>query len=276
MDSSYTSPGKSARARALVRPFVIVRYLAGGGGYRPEVPDRCPVVLATPDGTGERNCAVQIDHYRDRKTGPKFPLAVCRCETHRIGFTIYPAGFGPYLRQSVDRIEASGELPEVPQTTDVATSDRVQHEFEGTVFEAALCAADGAAWARDSVPSAVGGFATAPDRWWSSQLRRIALGLRVLGLAPDVQDEPRVRIGEVLGIPTTRLFELGKSLSGYRSRGKAIRVVLSLLVRAPSRAFDLLTCFHLAGCFGQPMPWCARRGFLPRRAFPYLDPTDGL
>ena len=276
MDKSYTDSDKSSRACALDRPFIIARYLGSGDQRQPEIPDRCPVDLAAPARSHKRICAVRIDHYRVRKTGPEFPLAVCLCTTHGVGFTIYPAGFGPYMRQPADRMEPSGELPDAVPTADVAATDRVRWEFEGTIFEAALAAADGEAWARDSIPGAGADLPSMPDRWWSFQLRRIRLGLEVLGLAPGMKDVPRVRIGEVLQIATTRLLELGKTLHGYRAGGQAIRSVLSRLVRGPSRALDLLTCCHLAGRFGRPMPWCAARGFLPREAFPSLALTGGL
>lgn len=90
MDKSYTAAGGRTRTPALVRPFVIVRYGAEGNRLVAEIPDRCPVVIADPASTGKATCAIQIDHYRDRKTGPMFALAVCRCRVHQAGFTVYP------------------------------------------------------------------------------------------------------------------------------------------------------------------------------------------
>lgn len=254
-------PRLPRRAAALLRPFVLVQYLPGAGGrLTPEPPDRCPRSL---EEQAAGNCAVRIDHVRRRKTGPEFPLTVCRCRPHGIAFTLYPAGFAPYQRQPTLRVGPGGEavLP------DAASVTLISRDFDGSLFEAAFSAAAGEPWARDS-------DAFVPERWWSTQLRRLSFASRLLGLAAEIGTEVRVSIAHVLDVPALRLQDLGGALTGYRTAGTAISSVLSALRRVPKRAFDLLTCAHLAGFWGEPVRWLGGHGYR-RIAFPALATTGG-
>ena len=52
-----------------------------------------------------------VDHYRARRTGPCFPLAVVGCSRHPLGrYTLYPPGHSPYGRQAVVSCSVSGAL----------------------------------------------------------------------------------------------------------------------------------------------------------------------
>ena len=65
------------------------------GALRVVLPERCVFAKA-----GQR-CSVFIDHHRDRKTGPGFPLAVVGCSRPPQGrHTLYPSGHIPYGRQA--------------------------------------------------------------------------------------------------------------------------------------------------------------------------------
>lgn len=249
--ASYTDTAAgSAGTSALSRPFLTTIYRPDETGrLRPILPDRCPLAEEEPDG---RTCSIRVSFFRRRKTGPALPLAVCRCATHVRAFTAYPPGFAPYLRQPLLAIPPIGE----------DADPRGLPSFEGTVFDAAVAASAGDAWARSSDASA----GDVPDRWWSTQLRRIAAALRVLGLAPELADDLRARIAHLLDVPVTRLAALSRRLTGYRSRGKAITTVLRRLSRARRTSrllLDLLTCCWLTGRLGRPLWWIAGRGFHP-------------
>ena len=67
-------PG-ATEAHAL--PLATTNYEADEDGTLHAVlPSRC--VYAT----GEQTCAIFVDHYRKRKTGPCYPIAVVGCRVH--------------------------------------------------------------------------------------------------------------------------------------------------------------------------------------------------
>ena len=96
-------PG-ATEAHAL--PFATTNYEADEDGTLHAVlPSRC--VYAR----GEQTCVMFVDHYRKRKTGPCYPIAVVGCRVHgRRRYTLYPAGHYPYGRVAVVAYSADGEL----------------------------------------------------------------------------------------------------------------------------------------------------------------------
>ena len=91
-------PG-ATEAHAL--PFATTNYEADEAGTLHAVlPSRC--VYAT----GEQTCAMFVDHYRKRKTGPCYPVAVVGCRVHgRRRYTLYAAGHYPYGRVAVSAVQ---------------------------------------------------------------------------------------------------------------------------------------------------------------------------
>lgn len=254
MPESYSvSESKSPRTAALSRPFMVSAYRSCGSGRRrqPDLPDRCLLAAVEPDG---RACSIGISFFRRRKTGPAFPLAVCRCLDHGVAFAVYPPGYAPYLRQPMILVDPADEPAPVPGATTAGLSD-----FEGTIFDAAIAAAAGEAWARTSDPVS----ASLPDRWWSTQGRKLTAALRMLGISTDLSGDLRARIAHLLGFPVTHLVALSRGLIGYRSRGQAITTVLQRMRRSARLAFDLLTCAWLTRRFGRPSWWIEGRGFRP-------------
>ncbi len=134
-------------------PFVTTTYKAGNDGVlRPDLPSRC--VFAT----GAQTCSIFVDHYRLRKTGPCFPLAVVGCSTHPQGrYTLYPPGHFPYGRKPMAPYSSTGEL--LPA---VGTNRPL---WEMTIFAAAVDAADGERWS--------------PESPWDDSLRRRTQGRRL-------------------------------------------------------------------------------------------------
>ena len=235
---SYPSPTPASRLSiARSRSFLCAAYRRIGGRREPDTPPRCPSAIDEPDG---RSCGFVRSHSRVRKTGPTFPLAVFRCQVHGTAFTVYPLEFGPYMRQPIVTHEPS---------PDTAGDDDELREFSGTAFDAALDAARGKAWCRDSDLTGTDVL----DRWWSTQTRKIGFATRLLGIASDVTDDVRERIAERLGVPMTRLIDLGRDATGYRALGEAVVAVLRQLRRSASLSWRLLTCAWLVGRFGRPI-----------------------
>lgn len=73
-------------------------------------------------------CKISIAAWRDRKTGPKHPLAMCACRSHACRFMAYPSGFSPFSREKIDGgVEASGVLQAVKD----AEENRLWPEISG-------------------------------------------------------------------------------------------------------------------------------------------------
>lgn len=238
------------------RPFIVTPYTADADGQLiAEMPARCP--LSEGAASTER-CRLVIDHLRQRKTGPRHPLAVVRCRTHGCGFTLYPAGFGPYLRQPVVQMAPDGQC-----------APAGQDEFAGTLFEAAVDAKQGRPWARTSETED-----DPPERWWGTQGRHLRFAARLVGVAHDLADAVRETIAAALSVSALVLRE--HSLArGYRAIGEAVCDVLGRFRGGPRRAWQLLVCGHLAGHWGSPWQWDAQRAVMERSPFQSCGTTGG-
>jgi hypothetical protein len=136
--------------------------------------------------------------------------------------------------------------------------------FEDTLFEAALDAREGRAWARNS-------DCEIPERWWGTQGRHLGLALGLLGISAGFTDQLRERIADVLRVD---LFVLRQEATkqteetvGYRERGKAISRVLRKLRRDRGTAFRLLFSGYAIGQWGLPLSWDPERDILERLPF---------
>jgi len=129
-----------------------------------------------------------------------------RCEVHgRRGFTLYPPGHVPYGRKAIATVSPDGQCwrsgPE---------------RFCGTVFEAALDAAQGQAWPRESGD---GG-----DRYWPSMWRRLAEAEVWLGVSPGLDERRRERCAAALSVdllPAPSPKRYGASATFARGRGRS-------------------------------------------------------
>ncbi len=251
MSQSYTEPPRQSR------PFICTPYFPGPDGrLTATMPDRCPA--RTCGGCVPSDCVLQTDHNRHRKTGPPHPLAVVRCHTHGGAFTLYPPGYAPYRRQSVLRLSHDGSPIFREKDRDVERAD-----FDGTLFESALDARDGVAWARESGEVSP----DAPTRYWAGQGRHLRLAARITGIACELSEQVRLSIAKVLSVDWLDLHEGGQA-TGYRSIGKAICSVLAKLQGRARRARALLICGAVVGSWGEPLHWDAKRRVLERVPFP--------
>lgn len=195
-----------------------------------------------------------VDHLRERKTGPCFPLTVLVCETHEVGFTLYPPGHVPYGRAQV--------APVAPDGRAIVDLPRGAEAFEETVFKAAVCASKGAAWDRER--------AGGSEWWWGTQWRRQAVAVRICGVAPTLGETEREAVAAALGVELLLLREEAQRIAsnpGYRSRGQGVSAVLGRLAIGPCLLSRLMAGGHLVGLWGPPLWWDTQAAQLRSLAF---------
>lgn len=221
-----------------------------------------PLACVVEDASADV-CRIGVDHRRERKTGPCFPVVVLTCHTHRRGFTLYPLGHVPYGRVAIAPVAADGE----PVWCATSGGER-RLAWRTTLFQAAVDAAAGHAWAREN---AVHGAL------WETQLDHLETAAALLGLGP----RPEPRLGEMLAarlaVPRLALLEATRDFeraSGFEDRGLAVCAVLARLPPGPCIASRLLACGALVGRWGRVTRWDPGRSgarsvvFLPQREAP--------
>jgi hypothetical protein len=199
-------------------------------------------------------CVLWVDHLRERKTGPCFPLTVVICRTHGVCFTLYPPGHVPYGRAAV--------APVAPDGGTIIDGPSGAEAFEGTAFAAALDASKGTAWDRERS----GGS----ERWWETQRQRVALALRICGVAPDFGEVEREVVAAALEVELLLLREQAQRVAaapGYRRRGEGVCAVLERLAEGPCLLSRLMASGHLAGLWGPPLWWDTRAARLRSWSF---------
>ncbi len=238
-------------------PFATTTYKADTDGVlRPELPSRC--VFAT----GAQTCSIIVDHYRSRKTGPCFPLAVVGCSAHpQRRYTLYPPGHFPYGREPVAPYSPSGDL-----LLNAATG---QPLWETTLFAAAVDAAKGVGWPGESLWN--------DPRQRRTQGRRLQLAGRLLGVLPKMDDGVRELIATRLAVPTMRLFAGAKIWEkAWKMRGTAI---LDVLQAIPIQA-SLLDRILAAGAVSElwagrhPQRWDADRATWVKAPLPPSERSE--
>jgi len=210
------------------------------GELRVVLPRRCAHAKAA------ETCSLFIDHHRDRKTGPGFPLAVVGCSRHPQGrHTLYPPGHIPYGRQAVVPCSGLG-----PLLRDRATGAPV---WQGTLFGAAIDAAAGQRWPAHS-PSA-------DERRRRTQGCRLDLAGKLVGVHPDVGARTRERIATRLQVPTLTLRDAARGwATSWQALGGAILTVVQSLPIDASLLDRLLTAGSVADLWPTPQRWDPGRG----------------
>lgn len=231
--------------------FIITPYEPDAAGRMvPMRPDEGPCSGA--DGHG---CQLQWHSWRERVSGPTFPLRVAYCRRHQHWFTLYPPGYAPYLRSALAPVSADGS------PLQGLAPGAAGHG--GALFEAALDAGARLAWPRDCP----GGS----DRWWGTQCRRLARATRLCGVAAELSESEREAIADTLGVDGLLLREWAGALSGatagYRVRGQAVCAVLDALGAGPGAVDRLGEAGFLLGLWGAPLRWDPRARVLRGRAF---------
>ncbi len=238
---------------AKMSPFIISPYVAESTGQLiPCLPDCCP-----NGGQQDEACRISVHSWRDRKTGPRFPLAIIHCSTHRVFLTVYPPGFARYLRQPLIDVSPSGRRFSANDKRAEDAAGRPPSRFRGTKFEAAFDAASGVAWDREPYSSS--------GRWWQTQRLRLDECCRLLGLLCE-RDDVKVRevVAHILDVPQMVVdLERAKvaAVSSYRTRGTAVVVVLEKMSRI-CELERLTLAGHVAGLWGCPYWWDGDTGCL--------------
>jgi hypothetical protein len=237
---------------------VTTPYKSENGRIRAVVPFYCP------DAGDGPPCHVQIHHYRRRKTGiPWGSLAVAKCRTHGLTFTLYPPGYVPYGREPYVELGPDGSaLARDPGDSESALSPGY--------FAAAHDAAEGVLWPLDSAP-------TPPDAVRSTQRRRVLRLSTLLGLASGASPAPAV-VADVTGLPAGILLEIASELASVHDltrRGRQARDVLRRLAGDVGRALmdRLAVLGHLAGRWGHPYRWRTSIASLIELGRPFWHPN---
>ena len=228
-------PG-ATEAHAL--PLATTNYEADEDGTLHAVlPSRC--VYAT----GEQTCAIFVDHYRKRKTGPCYPIAVVGCRVHgRRRYTLYPAGHYPYGRVAVVAYSAGGEL--------LLDADSGGPAWQATLFGAAQDAAQGQMWRSE-------------QHWWErldgyrrrTQGRRLEMAGRLTGVSGGLKEREREQIATRLGVATmTVLSGAHRWGRSWQSRGAAIVAVLGALACSATLGDRMGAAGAVSDLWGPPRP----------------------
>jgi len=216
------------------RMYVISEYYADDEGtFRPELPvygpchnwDDCP-------------CKIISQFFRNRETGPCFPLLIVKCETHDIAFTIYPPGYYPYGRKLIVQVAPNGDC--------IATKHDLER-FEGTLFDAAMDAARGHHWPSESMENSLTPRRTTQNR----HLSRTAL---MLGVQPGLHERLREEISGILALPGQPYYDCTAIVNEHpdaRHQSKAICNLLEQLENSPS-IFDRLAEVGAKVCLWPP------------------------
>jgi hypothetical protein len=227
-----------------VRPsipvFAIAPYEADATGHLQVVlPSHC--VFAKPD---EGRCPLRIDHRRHRKTGPCFPLAVVSCRRHPTQrYTLYPPGHVPYGRQALASVSPSGPLLLDAETRQVC--------WDGTVFQAALDAADGVRWREDSPAH--------DPRRRRTQGRHLELAERLLGVHRSLPDRTEEQVVSRLQVAMLTVRDAAaRGSTSWTERALAVLVVLAALRVDGALLGSLLSAGLAVGLWARPCRWEVR------------------
>ena len=219
-------------------PLATTNYQADQDGtLRAVLPSRC--VYAT----GEQTCAIFVDHYRERKSGPCYAIAVVGCRVHGgRRYTLYPPGHYPYGRVAATPCSASGEL-----LLDAAGR---RPQWQATLFAAAQDAEQRKLWPSE-------------QNWWQplstpcrrTQGRRLEMAGRLTGVSPELDEREREQIATRLGVATmTVISETQRWGRSWQSRGAAIVAVLEALVCSATLGDRMGAAGAVSDLWGPPRP----------------------
>jgi hypothetical protein len=238
-----------ARACGPSKPiFATTAYEADARGVlRAVLPSRCVFAPAA------ELCSLFVDHYRARKTGPRFPVAVVGCSAHRLGrYTLYPPGHYPYGREAVAPCSASGPL--------LLDGESGGVPWEATLFAAAVDAASGEGWPSDSPAS--------DSRRRRTQGRRLDVAGRLVGVHPVLDATARERIATRLRVPAMTLLTAARGWGrSWKLGGAAILAVLVAIPLEASLLDRILAAGAVSGVWPEPRRWdVARRSWVMARS----------
>ena len=237
------------------RPFVTAAYVPGNAAaLGPAVMPRACVHAAI----GDDACVLVVHHVRARKTGPRVPVTVLQCRTHRHAFTLYPLGHIPYGRLAVAPVGLDGELVYSTEHELLVGSER-QPDWRATLF--------GPAFAAIHEPT----VKLTDPRWWATEApERLAQGAAILGVHPALSVPMADAIAFRLEIPGLVLRQAARAYE--RARGRAARghVLVGVLGELGEACLldRVLAAGVCAGCWGTVTRWDVASGGARGRVFP--------
>ena len=185
-------------------------------------------------------CCLKHKGWRERSTGPEFPLLRLRCATHRGSFTVYPYGHVPHGRKLLVPIAVDGSLLEDKDGDGV-------DDF----FQAARDAAAGKAWPKESWEGySQGRFIT--------QCRRLDRATHLTGVASTLKPLQREQVVACLEIEGVHVHAGGVQLQGvvgYRCIGAVIVTLLTVIQAQKQTYTRLLAAGYSAGLWSRPYVW---------------------
>lgn len=242
-------------SRPGARPFVVTPYEPDAEGRLvPAMPSEGPC-----SGSEGGACRLVRHSWRARVTGPEFSLLVVRCLPHERHFTLYPPGHAPYQRVALAPVGTDGGVVQgLPQGA---------QGWRGTLFDAALDAQAGVAWARP--------WSSDSGPWWGTQGRWLARCEVLCGVARERWRGWRETVAEILAVPCLVLRDLvsgrSGSTAGYRDRGRAVCAVLDVLGDGRAAFERLAQAGAAGGLWGPPLRWHPGAGVLRRGAYRLPD-----
>lgn len=212
---------------------------------------------------GDKPCRIAVDHRRDRKTGPAFPIAVLVCSTHRRCFTLYPLGHFPYGRVALAPVGPDG----------------------APLYSCAEGQADCLAWgttlfaAAFALVAGVAPLPADPKAWWATEAPdSLPFAAAVLGFVAHVADSVRQTVAETLGIASIVLRDAARDYQaahGQLARANVLVATLGLLRPDRGLVNNILGSGALVGCWGRVERWDPGRKTACRRLFPGRGIPDG-
>lgn len=221
------------------RDFLVAVYIPNDDGRMvvETMPTECPCCEAGVE------CKMSLHQYRQRKTGPKHPLAIVKCESHRRFYTVYPLGYVPYKR-----------APLVPEGNENSGCDDLTPWLD-TVFESAVRAGsfgESCSWSMEF---------TGEKSWWTQmrQTRKAGewLGLNLIGLEQQ-RVAQKLRVGAVIHAQACRIYRESSTLKRIAA---AVVMVLAALEYGKNFLWSLLRTGKSTGLCGQA--WMVMRSGKP-------------
>jgi hypothetical protein len=208
--------------------------------------------------TGDDACVLVVHHVRERKTGPRIPVTVLQCQTHRRAFTMYPLGHIPYGRLAVAPVGLDGEL--VCSTEhELQVGGERQPDWGATLFGPAFAAI------HESTVKLT------DPRWWATEApERLAQGAAILGVHPGLSVQAADAIAFRLEIPRLVLRQAAGEYERARGRAARGRVLVGVLGELGEACVldRVLAAGACAGCWGTVTRWDAASRGARGRVFP--------
>jgi hypothetical protein len=202
-------------------------------------------------------CVLVVHHVRERKTGPRIPVTVLQCRTHRRAFTLYPHGHLPYGRLAIAPVGLDGEL--LRATEGEPVDGKRPPAWSTTLFGSAFAAIHAST------------VKLTDPRWWATEApERLAQGAAILGVHPALSVQAADAIAFRLEIPRLMHRQAADAYAHARGRAARGRVLVGVLGELGDACLldRLLAAGACAGCWGTVTRWDAASRGARGRVFP--------